>query len=116
MVDPSRAQSVYPTTAIIQLTQWLAVLVSGLNLVFAIGLGLALSQADFWELFFGMPRSLALLLLIPPLSAGLTPGLVLLVVMMWKNHDLSLIKKVYYSVIALAACGFVSILINWNLL
>ncbi|NJR22454.1 MAG: serine hydrolase [Richelia sp. CSU_2_1] len=109
-------KSVYPTTAIIQLTQWLAVLVSGLNLVFAIGLGLALSQADFWELFFGMPRSLALLLLIPPLSAGLTPGLVLLVVMMWKNHDLSLIKKVYYSVIALAACGFVSILINWNLL
>jgi hypothetical protein len=63
-----------------------------------------------------MPRSIALLLLIPPLSTGLTPGLVLLVFMAWKNQDFSLINKIYYSAIALAACGFVSILINWNML
>jgi CubicO group peptidase (beta-lactamase class C family) len=109
-------KQVHSTPAIIQLTQLLAVLISVLNLVFAIGLGLALSQADFWELFFGMPRSIALLLLIPPLSTGLTPGLVLLVFMAWKNQDFSLINKIYYSAIALAACGFVSILINWNML
>ena len=115
LVRRIRKPVVSPTSRIIKLTELLAVLVSALNLVFAIGMGLALFQADFWELFFGLPRSIALLLLIPPLSTGLTIGLVLLAMLAWKARALSLLGKVYYSIVAMAACGFVLILIEWNL-
>lgn len=103
-----------PRSKIARLGLFLAVLISGLNLVFLIGTGLVLSQADFWELFFGLPGIFRLLLLIPPISTCLTPGLIVLAFLTWKNRG-SLIWKVYYSLIALAGCGFVSISINWNL-
>ncbi len=104
------------TSKIADLAQFVAVLASALNLVFLIGMGLVLSQADFWELFFGLPGTIALLLLIPPITTGLTPGLVLFAFLAWKNQYRSLIWRIYYSLMAIAACGFVSVLINWNLL
>ncbi|WP_293334023.1 serine hydrolase [Microcoleus sp. CAWBG58] len=104
----------FPRSKIASLAMFLAVLISALNLVFLIGTGLVLSQADFWELFFGLPGIFRLLLLIPPISTSLTPGLIVFAFLTWKDRA-SLIWKVYYSLIALAGCGFVSIFINWNL-
>jgi hypothetical protein len=99
-----------------QFAEFLAVLVSTLNLVFLIGMGLVLSQADFWELFFGLPITVITLLLIPPLTTGLTLGLLIFTVLVWKNQYDSLIGRIHYSLITLAAFGFISFLNYWNLL
>ncbi|HEY9603327.1 MAG TPA: serine hydrolase domain-containing protein [Allocoleopsis sp.] len=99
-----------------RLAQFLAVLVSALNLIFLIGLGLVLLKTDFWELFFGLPPAAIVLLLIPPLTTGLTLGLLVFTVLAWKNQYWSAMKRVHYSFITLAALGFVSFLSYWNLL
>lgn len=96
--------------------QFLAVLVSTLNLVFMIGVGLVLSQADFWELFFGLPWTLIALLLIPPLTTGLSLGLLIFTVMAWKNQYWSLMGRFYYTLITISGLGFISFLNYWNLL
>lgn len=98
------------------MAQFLAILVSTLNLAFLIGMGLVLSGADFWELFFGLPMSAIALLLIPPLTTGLTLGLLIFAVMAWKNQSWSLIGRLHYSLITLAGCGFIFFLSYWNLL
>lgn len=101
---------------IAQWAQFLAVLVSTLNLVFLIGMVLVLSQADFWELFLGLPWTLMALLLIPPLTTGLSLGLLIFTVLVWKNHYWSLRGRSYYTLITIAAFGFISFLNYWNLL
>jgi hypothetical protein len=104
------------TSKMARLAQFVAVLVSALNLIFLIGLGLVVLNTDFWEFFFGVPPAAIVLLLIPPLTTGLTLGLLAFTVLAWKNHYWSAIKRVHYSFIALAALGFVSFLNYWNLL
>jgi hypothetical protein len=99
-----------------QLAQLLAVIVSTLNLVFLIGIGLVLSQADFWELFFGLPRVAIALLYIPPITTGLTFLLPILIALNWKHKYWSGIERLHYILITLAAIGFVSFLDYWNLL
>lgn len=96
--------------------QFLAVLVSTLNLIFMMGMGLVLSQADFWELFFGLPWTLTALLLIPPLTTGFTLGLLIFTVLAWKNQYWSLIGQFYYTLITVSGFGFISFLNYWNLL
>jgi CubicO group peptidase (beta-lactamase class C family) len=104
------------TSKIARLAQFLAVLVSALNLIFLIGIALVVLNTDFWEFFFGVPPAAFALLLIPPLTTGLTLGLLVFTVLAWKNQYWSVIKRVQYSLITLAALGFVSFLNYWNLL
>jgi len=104
------------TSKMARLAQFLAVLVSALNLIFLIGLGLVVLNTDFWEFFFGVPPAAIALLFIPPLTTGLTLGLLVFTVLAWKNQYWSAIKRVQYSLITLAALGFISFLNYWNLL
>jgi CubicO group peptidase (beta-lactamase class C family) len=104
------------TSKMARLAQFLAVLVSALNLIFLIGLGWVVANTDFWEFFFGVPKIALALLLIPPLTTGLTVGLQVFTVVAWKNQYWSVIERVHYSLITLAALGFVSFLSYWNLL
>ena len=104
------------TSKMARLAQFLAVLVSALNLIFLIGLGLVVLNTDFWEFFFGVPPAAIALLFIPPLTTGLTLGLFVFTVLAWKNQYWSAIKRVQYSLITLAALGFISFLNYWNLL
>lgn len=96
--------------------QFLAVLVSTLNLVFLIGMGLVLSQADFWELFFGLPWIIIALLLIPPITTGLSLGLLMFTFLAWKNQYWSLRLRFYYTLITISGFGFILFLNYWNLL
>ena len=104
------------TSKMARLAQFLAVLVSALNLIFLIGLGLVVLNTDFWEFFFGVPPAAIVLLLIPPLTTGLALGLLVFTVLAWKNQYWSAMQRVHYSFITLAALGFVSFLNYWNLL
>ncbi len=56
------------------------------------------------------------LLWIPPLTTGLTLGLLIFAVRVWKNQSWSLIGRLHYSLITLAGCGFIFFLSYWNLL
>lgn len=106
-----------PQTSIMaRRAQFLAVLVCTLNLVFLIGMGLAIFGTDYWQLFFGLPRIAIALLVIPPITTGLTLGLVIVTVLAWKNKYYSLIGRLHYSLMTVAAVGFIFFLNYWNLL
>lgn len=94
----------------------LAVLVCTLNLVFLIGMGLAIFGTDYWQLFFGLPKVAIALLVIPPITTGLTLGLLIFTVLAWKNKYYSIIGRVHYSLMSVAAVGFIFFLNYWNLL
>lgn len=96
--------------------QFLAVLVCSLNLVFLIGMGLAIFGSDYWQLFFGLPKIAIALLVLPPIATGLTLGLVIFTVLAWQNKYYSLIGRLHYSLITIAAVGFIFFLNYWNLL
>jgi CubicO group peptidase (beta-lactamase class C family) len=104
------------STRMTRLAQFLAVLVSACNLVFLIGMGLVFFRTDYWQLFFGLPRVAMVLLCIPPITAGLTLGLLLFTVLAWKNKYYSLIGRLHYSLITVAAVAFILFLNYWNLL
>ncbi|HEY9829034.1 MAG TPA: serine hydrolase [Stenomitos sp.] len=95
---------------------FLAVLVCTLNLVFLMGMGLAIFATDYWQLFFGLPKMAIALLVIPPITTGLTLGLIILTVLAWKNKYYSLIGRLHYSLLTVAAVAFVFFLNYWNLL
>jgi hypothetical protein len=115
LIDRTRNSSIQ-TSKIARLAQFLAVLVSALNLIFLIGLGWVVANTDFLEFFFGVPKVALALLLIPPVTTGLTLGLLVFTVLAWKNQYWSTIKRVHYALITLAGLGFVSFLSYWNLL
>lgn len=54
--------------------------------------------------------------LTPPVTTGLTLGLIVFTVLAWKNQYWSLVGRVHYSLLTTAAIGFISFLTYWNLL
>jgi CubicO group peptidase (beta-lactamase class C family) len=104
------------TSKMARLAQFLAVLVSALNLIFLMGLGLVVLNTDFWEFFFGVPPAAIALLFIPPLTTGLTLGLLVFTVLAWKNKYYSVVGRLHYSSISVAAVAFIFFLNYWNLL
>jgi CubicO group peptidase (beta-lactamase class C family)/uncharacterized membrane protein YuzA (DUF378 family) len=94
----------------------LAGLTSILNLVFLVGLPLSLWLYGIWKLVYGVPAIVVALLCIPLLTAILSIGLVLFAVLAWKNQRGSMVSRLHYSLIALAAIVFIPILEYWNLL
>ena len=99
-----------------QLPRLLVGLISALNLVFLIGLGLALFQIDQWEFTYGLPSVVMALLVIPIVTTILTVGLPLFAGLAWINGYWSLIGRLYYSSLTLAELVFIWWLSYWNLL
>ncbi|MBE9127724.1 MULTISPECIES: serine hydrolase domain-containing protein [unclassified Coleofasciculus] len=93
----------------------LAVLVSVLNLVFVIGLGLV-TWLEMWQFLYGLPIAAIALFYIPPITTGLSLGLLICTVLAWKDKYWSAWARVYYSVMTLAAIAFLPFLVQWNLL
>ncbi|MFC1910977.1 hypothetical protein ACFLXC_06895 [Chloroflexota bacterium] len=92
--------------------RWLAIIVSGLNLVFFIGLFLTFGE----NLVFGMSPVVQVLLVIPIITSLLTLALLVMVALVWKNGYWSILGRVHYTLITLAAVGFVLWVNYWNLL
>ena len=91
-------------------------LVSTLNLIFLIGLAVALLQVDQMAFAYGMPPFMLALLSIPMLTTGLTIGLVYHTALAWKNGSGSLPGRCYYTLVTLATLMFIPFLEYWNLL
>lgn len=92
----------------------LAALVCSGNLLFLIGFSLLL-QSYPTLIWYGVPAKVTALLLIPILTTALTLGLPIFAATAWKNKSLSILGRLHYSLITLAAVLFIPFLIYWNL-
>jgi CubicO group peptidase (beta-lactamase class C family) len=99
-----------------QLPQLLAGLTSALNLVFLIGLAIAVSKIDQWEFVYSVPPVLAVLLVIPLVTTILTIGLPISGALTWRSECWSLIGRLHYSLIIVSTLIFIPLLHHWNLL
>ncbi len=99
-----------------RLARLLAKVVSALNLVFLAGVAAVFVRVGEGEIWFGLPRALGFLLFLPFLSLVLALGLSGAAIAAWRGSYWSLRKRVRFSVIAIAALGFIPYLHHWNLL
>jgi CubicO group peptidase (beta-lactamase class C family) len=99
-----------------QSSQLLAGLTSALNLVFLVGLALAVFKIDQWEFVYGVPLVLIALLVIPLVTIILTVGLPILAAVTWESECWSVTGRFHYSFITLSALAFIPFLRYWNLL
>jgi CubicO group peptidase (beta-lactamase class C family) len=95
--------------------RYVAGLVSALNLIFVVGLVVRLAQV-LSGVFYGTPAYFVALLVIPLLTAILTAGLVVFTVLAWRDDYWSVLGRLHYSLVALAALGFTWFANYWNLL
>lgn len=95
--------------------RYLAGLVSALNLVFVVGLVVRLGQV-LSGVFYGTPAYFVALLVIPLLTAILTVGLVVFTVLAWRDNYWSVLGRLHYSLVTLAALVFIWFVNYWNLL
>jgi len=93
--------------------RWLAFAVSALNLVFMVLAMLLLSTS---ELQFGVPPELVALFVAPLLTTALTVGLPILGVRAWQDKAWSILGRLHYAVVTLAALVFIWWMAYWNLL
>jgi pimeloyl-ACP methyl ester carboxylesterase len=108
-----------PTTRAAQLARWLAGLTVTLNLAFLVALVSVVRNvaASNWIiLMFGLPSAAAPLFVIPPLAAVLTFGLPVFTVLAWKHGYWTVMGRVHYSLLTLAALAFIWFLQYWGLL
>lgn len=90
--------------------------VSLLNLIFLLGIALTVLNTDFWEFLYELPGTMKVLLVLPPVSTGLTTGLVVLSVVSWFRKWGSISDRLFYSVVSLAGIIFTFYLDYWNLI
>jgi CubicO group peptidase (beta-lactamase class C family) len=97
-----------------RVARWIAVGISVLNLLFLVGTVLWGDAAAVP--FFGVPLLYQLVLGLGVLAAVLTIGALVYTVLAWKDSYWGIVGRVYYTLVTLAAVGFVWFLNNWNLL
>ncbi|HET8841702.1 MAG TPA: serine hydrolase domain-containing protein [Ktedonobacteraceae bacterium] len=89
--------------------------VSGLDLLFVAGLAFLLASNPA-SLEFSVPPMLLALLTLALISAVLTVGVVLSLVLVWWRHFWNSWQRIHYTLVALAALAFIGELAYWNLL
>jgi CubicO group peptidase (beta-lactamase class C family) len=94
----------------------MAGLVSTLNLIFLIGFPLSLWLYGAWKLAYGMPWFGIAFLILPITSAVLTAGMVVIALWGWITTKWSILGRLHYTVLALAATIFALLLTYWNVL
>jgi hypothetical protein len=96
--------------------RFVAGLVCGLDVTFLIGLATYLVVVDPGELYYGVPKLMAGLLVVPLLAVPLTGALPILCVWAWKSGCWTLPGRLYYSLVTVAALAYIPLLIRWHLL
>jgi pimeloyl-ACP methyl ester carboxylesterase len=98
---------------VVHLASWIPVMNSGVVLAFALGFVVVLFQAAINgsnSYFFGIPAANWPLLLLPWMSLGLTVLTLGYAAAGWLGHYWSVLRKVYYSLLALASLASVVML------
>ncbi|HEY84961.1 MAG TPA: alpha/beta fold hydrolase [Chloroflexi bacterium] len=68
------------------------------------------------QLLLGVPRVWGPLFALPLLVAGLSAGVVIFALLSWKGRYWSIWKRLYYSLLALAAISLVIVFFNWGVI
>jgi CubicO group peptidase (beta-lactamase class C family) len=97
-----------------RLARWLTSGVSALNMLFFVGFLIAASNQT--EFAFGVPPLVIALLIIVLAVSVLAFASVVFTVLAWKEGYWSLVERVHYTLVTVAALAFVWWLNNWNLL
>ncbi|MGB6294620.1 MAG: serine hydrolase [Rivularia sp. (in: cyanobacteria)] len=87
-----------------------------LNLIFLIGLPLSLYLIGFWKLVYGIPTIVVALLVLPLITTFLTLALLIFSLIIWKYKYWSILSRLHYSLVTIAALIFIPFLAYWNLL
>ena len=87
-----------------------------LNLAFLIGLCISFLLIDEWELAYGMPLFLHIVLGLPLAGAILAVVLPIFAALAWRHHYWTLGERWRYTIGVLNAIGFILFLHEWNLL
>jgi cation transport ATPase len=100
------------------LARWCARTAAALSVLTVCGAGgvIAVIAAVGEELVYGMPKSLAAVLWLVLLATILTPVLVWLTGLAWRNRWWTTFRRVHVSLFALAALGMVWFYVYWHLL
>lgn len=101
-----------PTPLAWQIAGWASLL----NLVFLGGFPLALWLYGGWKLAYGMPWFGYIFLALPLISAVLTVAVVAIALWSYRQKEWSTVRRAYYSLLAIAAAGFMVLLNYWNVL
>jgi CubicO group peptidase (beta-lactamase class C family) len=96
--------------------RWVAGLVCALDVTFLVGLATYLVVLDPGELYYGAPKLMTGLLIVPLLAAPLTGALPILCVCAWKCGCWTLPGRLYYSLVTVASLAYIPLLIDWRLL
>lgn len=94
----------------------LILFVSFANIVFVLGLALALDRIYYWEFFVQLPLIVSLLLHIPVLTTSLTGIVLILGGLAWKHSSWARLERTQFWVFIIANGFFLISLLYWNLL
>jgi hypothetical protein len=95
-----------------RVADWIIIGISVLNLLFVFGTVLWGNPRPL----FGIPLIFRIVLGLGVLSSVLTIGALVYMVPVWKNRYWGIVTKMFYTLVTVAAVGFVWFLNTWNLL
>ncbi len=85
-------------------------------LVFIVGFVRTARHMDLWEFIYGIPAPIHRLLVIPPFTALAACGMLFFDARAWGKGEGSVLDRLYYTLVTVAALIFVWFLFFWNLL
>jgi len=97
-----------------RMARWLAVAAAGLNLVFIVAFAATLAQGLSGASPYP-PSWFVALLVLPILTSVMSIALLVCTILAWKRRYWSVVGRVHYSVVTLAALAFVWLADYWNL-
>ena len=103
------------TPVSLRIGRWIAALVSLLNLIFLVGFSISVFQKNFFLFYTMLPRGVRAFLIIPQFNSLLTLCLPVFAAMIWKNRDGSMVERIHYTFVMIAALIFIPFLMYWNL-
>ncbi|MCL4300336.1 MAG: alpha/beta fold hydrolase [Anaerolineae bacterium] len=94
----------------------LVVLMGSISLLFLAGLALLIFSSDLSTLLVGVPKAAAPLFVVPPLLLLLAAAIVVVAIILWVKGYWSAWRRVYYTLLALAALALAGVLGQWEML
>jgi hypothetical protein len=94
----------------------LVIIMGGLSALFFAGMVALIFSGDLSTLLVGIPKAAALLFVIPPLLVLLAAAMVLVAIIVWIRGYWSAWRRVYYTVLTLAAVVLLGVLVQWEML
>lgn len=105
-----------PPAAVAWSALGLVLLVGALGVLLLAGLVTLIFSGDISTLLIGVPKMAAPLFVVPPLLAILTVVMVAVTVILWVRGYWSAWRRVYYTLLTLAALTLVGVLVQWDML